>query len=213
MSYTLCLLVVRHYTCMFVIICIYLTCRLSMIYLYFFYFFFHLYFQTAFPKSENLESDLQKATNEVIHLREEESKLRHENLRLKVSLSWVKFSYTVMDGGVDLQIRRLLPLAYTRCKWCSAFHIKSFRFYWTGYYSVNSMQRHWMKSFSVCITSNPNVILSLSFVCYFFAIFKIAHNQLKYRQKSTDIISFIMFVTCTIELKFQIFSFSPFGTQ
>ncbi|XP_034839770.1 vesicle-associated membrane protein-associated protein A isoform X4 [Maniola hyperantus] len=41
---------------------------------------------TSFPKSENLESDLQKATNEVIHLREEESKLRHENLRLKEEL-------------------------------------------------------------------------------------------------------------------------------
>ncbi|XP_026500578.1 vesicle-associated membrane protein-associated protein B/C isoform X1 [Vanessa tameamea] len=41
---------------------------------------------TNFPKSENLESDLQKATNEVIHLREEESKLRHENLRLKEEL-------------------------------------------------------------------------------------------------------------------------------
>ncbi|XP_032526536.1 vesicle-associated membrane protein-associated protein B isoform X3 [Danaus plexippus] len=37
-------------------------------------------------KSENLESDLQKATNEVIHLREEESILRHENLRLKEEL-------------------------------------------------------------------------------------------------------------------------------
>ncbi|XP_045784020.1 vesicle-associated membrane protein-associated protein A isoform X3 [Maniola jurtina] len=42
--------------------------------------------KTSFPKSENLESDLQKATNEVIHLREEESKLRHENLRLKEEL-------------------------------------------------------------------------------------------------------------------------------
>ncbi|XP_046977622.1 vesicle-associated membrane protein-associated protein B isoform X3 [Vanessa cardui] len=42
--------------------------------------------KTNFPKSENLESDLQKATNEVIHLREEESKLRHENLRLKEEL-------------------------------------------------------------------------------------------------------------------------------
>ncbi|XP_045458640.1 vesicle-associated membrane protein-associated protein B [Melitaea cinxia] len=42
--------------------------------------------KTTFPKSENLESDLQKATNEVIHLREEESKLRHENLRLKEEL-------------------------------------------------------------------------------------------------------------------------------
>ncbi|XP_045510300.1 vesicle-associated membrane protein-associated protein B/C isoform X3 [Colias croceus] len=40
----------------------------------------------AFSKSENVESDLQKATNEVIHLREEESKLRHENLRLKEEL-------------------------------------------------------------------------------------------------------------------------------
>ncbi|XP_045510298.1 vesicle-associated membrane protein-associated protein B/C isoform X1 [Colias croceus] len=42
--------------------------------------------KTAFSKSENVESDLQKATNEVIHLREEESKLRHENLRLKEEL-------------------------------------------------------------------------------------------------------------------------------
>ncbi|XP_062525256.1 vesicle-associated membrane protein-associated protein B isoform X4 [Bombyx mori] len=37
-------------------------------------------------KSENVESDLQKATLEVIHLREEESKLRHENLQLKEEL-------------------------------------------------------------------------------------------------------------------------------
>lgn len=41
----------------------------------------------SFPKSENAESDLQKATSEVILLREEESKLRHENLQLKVSLA------------------------------------------------------------------------------------------------------------------------------
>ncbi|XP_063546788.1 vesicle-associated membrane protein-associated protein B isoform X3 [Cydia strobilella] len=37
-------------------------------------------------KSENAESDLQKATSEVILLREEESKLRHENLQLKEEL-------------------------------------------------------------------------------------------------------------------------------
>ncbi|KAG6446489.1 hypothetical protein O3G_MSEX004489 [Manduca sexta] len=37
-------------------------------------------------KSENVETDLQKAALEVILLREEESKLRHENLQLKVSL-------------------------------------------------------------------------------------------------------------------------------
>lgn len=43
-------------------------------------------FQT-FPKSENVESDLQNATLEVILLREEESKLRQENLQLKVSES------------------------------------------------------------------------------------------------------------------------------
>ncbi|XP_063633710.1 vesicle-associated membrane protein-associated protein B isoform X1 [Cydia splendana] len=40
----------------------------------------------SFPKSENAESDLQKATSEVILLREEESKLRHENLQLKEEL-------------------------------------------------------------------------------------------------------------------------------
>ncbi|PZC74709.1 vesicle-associated membrane protein-associated protein B isoform X1 [Helicoverpa armigera] len=40
----------------------------------------------AFPKSENAETDLQKATLEVIVLREEESKLRHENLQLKEEL-------------------------------------------------------------------------------------------------------------------------------
>ncbi|CAG4984866.1 unnamed protein product [Parnassius apollo] len=39
-----------------------------------------------FPKSDNVESDLQKATSEVILLREEESKLRHENLQLKEEL-------------------------------------------------------------------------------------------------------------------------------
>lgn len=39
----------------------------------------------TFPKSDNVENDLQKASLEVIHLREEESKLRHENLQLKVS--------------------------------------------------------------------------------------------------------------------------------
>ncbi|CAK1588162.1 unnamed protein product [Parnassius mnemosyne] len=39
-----------------------------------------------FPKTDNVESDLQKATSEVILLREEESKLRHENLQLKEEL-------------------------------------------------------------------------------------------------------------------------------
>ncbi|XP_073953195.1 VAMP-associated protein 33kDa isoform X2 [Choristoneura fumiferana] len=39
---------------------------------------------SSFP--ENAESDLQKATSEVILLREEESKLRHENLQLKEEL-------------------------------------------------------------------------------------------------------------------------------
>ncbi|XP_026763194.1 vesicle-associated membrane protein/synaptobrevin-binding protein isoform X3 [Galleria mellonella] len=38
------------------------------------------------PKSENVENDLQKASLEVIHLREEESKLRQENLQLKEEL-------------------------------------------------------------------------------------------------------------------------------
>ncbi|KAL0852154.1 hypothetical protein ABMA28_000389 [Loxostege sticticalis] len=42
--------------------------------------------KTTFPKSENVESDLQKATLEVILLREEESKLRQENLQLKEEL-------------------------------------------------------------------------------------------------------------------------------
>ncbi|XP_004929901.1 vesicle-associated membrane protein-associated protein B isoform X2 [Bombyx mandarina] len=42
--------------------------------------------KTTNTKSENVESDLQKATLEVIHLREEESKLRHENLQLKEEL-------------------------------------------------------------------------------------------------------------------------------
>ncbi|KAG6446488.1 vesicle-associated membrane protein-associated protein B isoform X2 [Manduca sexta] len=37
-------------------------------------------------KSENVETDLQKAALEVILLREEESKLRHENLQLKEEL-------------------------------------------------------------------------------------------------------------------------------
>ncbi|XP_068618086.1 vesicle-associated membrane protein-associated protein B/C isoform X3 [Battus philenor] len=40
----------------------------------------------AFPKADNVETDLQKATSEVILLREEESKLRHENLQLKEEL-------------------------------------------------------------------------------------------------------------------------------
>ncbi|XP_035433636.1 vesicle-associated membrane protein/synaptobrevin-binding protein isoform X1 [Spodoptera frugiperda] len=39
-----------------------------------------------FPKPENADTDLQKATLEVILLREEESKLRHENLQLKEEL-------------------------------------------------------------------------------------------------------------------------------
>ncbi|CAH2103215.1 unnamed protein product [Euphydryas editha] len=56
---------------------------------------------TTFPKSENLESDLQKATNEVIHLREEESKLRHENLRLKEELLRLHQS-----GGGETRARR-----------------------------------------------------------------------------------------------------------
>ncbi|XP_059062344.1 vesicle-associated membrane protein-associated protein B isoform X3 [Achroia grisella] len=38
------------------------------------------------PTSENVENDLQKASLEVIHLREEESKLRQENLQLKEEL-------------------------------------------------------------------------------------------------------------------------------
>ncbi|XP_049884785.1 vesicle-associated membrane protein-associated protein B isoform X3 [Pectinophora gossypiella] len=38
------------------------------------------------PKSENVENDLQKAASEVILLREEESKLRQENLQLKEQL-------------------------------------------------------------------------------------------------------------------------------
>ncbi|XP_013138107.1 PREDICTED: vesicle-associated membrane protein-associated protein A isoform X2 [Papilio polytes] len=37
-------------------------------------------------KHDNLENDLQKATSEVLLLREEESKLRHENLQLKEEL-------------------------------------------------------------------------------------------------------------------------------
>lgn len=41
---------------------------------------------TTLPKSENVENDLQKASLEVIHLREEESKLRQENLQLKEEL-------------------------------------------------------------------------------------------------------------------------------
>lgn len=53
---------------------------------------------TAFPKFENLESDLQKATNEVIHLREEESKLRHENLRLKEEL--LRLNPMAVEGRV-----------------------------------------------------------------------------------------------------------------
>ncbi|CAH0578131.1 unnamed protein product [Chrysodeixis includens] len=40
----------------------------------------------TFPKSENAETDLQKATLEVILLREEESKIRHEILQLKEEL-------------------------------------------------------------------------------------------------------------------------------
>ncbi|XP_059062343.1 vesicle-associated membrane protein-associated protein B isoform X2 [Achroia grisella] len=41
---------------------------------------------TTLPTSENVENDLQKASLEVIHLREEESKLRQENLQLKEEL-------------------------------------------------------------------------------------------------------------------------------
>ncbi|KAM3968720.1 VAMP-associated protein 33kDa isoform 2-T2 [Aphomia sociella] len=41
---------------------------------------------TTLPKSENVENDLQKASLEVILLREEESKLRQENLQLKEEL-------------------------------------------------------------------------------------------------------------------------------
>ncbi|XP_013189146.1 vesicle-associated membrane protein-associated protein B isoform X2 [Amyelois transitella] len=41
---------------------------------------------TTLPTSENVESDLQKASLEVILLREEESKLRQENLQLKEEL-------------------------------------------------------------------------------------------------------------------------------
>ncbi|XP_049884783.1 vesicle-associated membrane protein/synaptobrevin-binding protein isoform X1 [Pectinophora gossypiella] len=42
--------------------------------------------KTTLPKSENVENDLQKAASEVILLREEESKLRQENLQLKEQL-------------------------------------------------------------------------------------------------------------------------------
>ncbi|XP_053623806.1 vesicle-associated membrane protein-associated protein B/C-like isoform X2 [Plodia interpunctella] len=41
---------------------------------------------TNLPKSDHVESDLQKASLEVILLREEESKLRQENLQLKEEL-------------------------------------------------------------------------------------------------------------------------------
>ncbi|RVE41986.1 hypothetical protein evm_013361 [Chilo suppressalis] len=43
-------------------------------------------FTQIFPKSENMESDLRRATLEVISLREEEHRLRQENLQLKVAL-------------------------------------------------------------------------------------------------------------------------------
>lgn len=56
------------------------------------------FFQTLiFPKPENADTDLQKATLEVILLREEESKLRHENLQLKVSLSFTFFYISVLN--------------------------------------------------------------------------------------------------------------------
>ncbi|CAH2985372.1 unnamed protein product [Chilo suppressalis] len=42
--------------------------------------------KVIFPKSENMESDLRRATLEVISLREEEHRLRQENLQLKEEL-------------------------------------------------------------------------------------------------------------------------------
>ncbi|XP_014370067.1 vesicle-associated membrane protein-associated protein A isoform X5 [Papilio machaon] len=50
------------------------------------------------PKHDNLESDLQKATSEVLLLREEESKLRHENLQLKEEL--LRLHQKVGEGRV-----------------------------------------------------------------------------------------------------------------
>ncbi|XP_075991433.1 VAMP-associated protein 33kDa isoform X1 [Anticarsia gemmatalis] len=55
----------------------------------------------TFPKSENVETDLHKATLEVIHLREEESKLRHENLQLKEELLRLR-----QAGGGDGRVAR-----------------------------------------------------------------------------------------------------------
>ncbi|KAL4717427.1 hypothetical protein ACJJTC_000576 [Scirpophaga incertulas] len=52
--------------------------------------------KTAFPKTDNVETDLQKATLEVILLREEESKLRQENLQLKEEL--LRMHQTAGDG-------------------------------------------------------------------------------------------------------------------
>ncbi|XP_014370065.1 vesicle-associated membrane protein-associated protein A isoform X4 [Papilio machaon] len=49
-------------------------------------------------KHDNLESDLQKATSEVLLLREEESKLRHENLQLKEEL--LRLHQKVGEGRV-----------------------------------------------------------------------------------------------------------------
>ncbi|XP_013162225.1 PREDICTED: vesicle-associated membrane protein-associated protein A isoform X5 [Papilio xuthus] len=50
------------------------------------------------PKHDNLENDLQKATSEVLLLREEESKLRHENLQLKEEL--LRLHQKVGEGRV-----------------------------------------------------------------------------------------------------------------
>ncbi|XP_013162224.1 PREDICTED: vesicle-associated membrane protein-associated protein A isoform X4 [Papilio xuthus] len=49
-------------------------------------------------KHDNLENDLQKATSEVLLLREEESKLRHENLQLKEEL--LRLHQKVGEGRV-----------------------------------------------------------------------------------------------------------------
>lgn len=79
--------------------CLYMICNQLSIYyinpiiIFVTFLFILLIFQTlTFPKSENVENDLQKASLEVIHLREEESKLRHENLQLKVSLRCIRVS-------------------------------------------------------------------------------------------------------------------------
>lgn len=63
----------------------------KIIYFFIFFCFFNIFQTSSFP--ENAESDLQKATSEVILLREEESKLRHENLQLKVSFAFVLFYF------------------------------------------------------------------------------------------------------------------------